>query len=112
MEKAHRIWVVAPIARAVGDKTAKDLLRDVFTETQLSMDGNYNSDTITFIASRCNDVSCLEVITALQLKDNPRLKKIHEETKRAEDERKLAQISAKSADNMIRSEYILMSSQR
>lgn len=33
------------------------------------MDGNYDAHTITFIASKCDDISCREVITALNLED-------------------------------------------
>jgi len=55
------IWILAPITRAVDDRTARDLMGDAF-KTQLLMDGSYDSGTITFIASKTDDVSCSEII--------------------------------------------------
>ncbi|KAG1863428.1 P-loop containing nucleoside triphosphate hydrolase protein [Suillus tomentosus] len=63
MKKCNCIWILAPITRAVDDKTARD--------------GNYDAHTITFIATKCDDISCSEVITTLDLKDDPALKKIN-----------------------------------
>jgi hypothetical protein len=36
-------------------------------------DLRYNSQCITFIASKCDDVSCKEIITALKLRKDPAL---------------------------------------
>ncbi|KAL5530325.1 hypothetical protein ACEPAF_6582 [Sanghuangporus sanghuang] len=72
MKKADCVWILAPITRAVDDKTAKDLLGDAF-KSQLMM-GN----TITFIATKCDDISCSEVIGSLSLEDDPVLEEIEE----------------------------------
>ncbi|KAJ7781316.1 hypothetical protein B0H16DRAFT_1671621 [Mycena metata] len=77
MKKANCVWVLAPIQRAVDEKTAKGLLGDAF-RTQLMMDGGYDDSTITFIATKCDDISCTEVITALDLHDEPELEEIEE----------------------------------
>ncbi|KAG8961273.1 hypothetical protein FRC03_005582 [Tulasnella sp. 419] len=47
MQQCHCIWILAPITRAVDDKVAKDLLGQAF-KTQLLMDGNYDTSTVTF----------------------------------------------------------------
>ncbi|KAI0320228.1 hypothetical protein OF83DRAFT_1215368 [Amylostereum chailletii] len=75
MKKCNCIWILAPITRAVDDKTAKDLLGDAF-KTQLM--SNYDDHTITFIASKCDDISCSEVIGVLGLDDDPTLEAIEE----------------------------------
>ncbi|TEB25954.1 hypothetical protein FA13DRAFT_1668374, partial [Coprinellus micaceus] len=72
MKEAHRIWIVAPITRAVDDGAAQKLLGDMF-KTQLLSDRRYNSQCITFIASKNDDVSCKEIITALKLRKDPAL---------------------------------------
>ncbi|KAJ2931653.1 hypothetical protein H1R20_g5445, partial [Candolleomyces eurysporus] len=77
MKKANCIWILAPITRAVDDKTARDLLGDAF-KMQLMMDGNYDDHCITFIASKCDDISCSEVISALDLYSDPVLEDIEE----------------------------------
>ncbi|KAI0069058.1 hypothetical protein BV25DRAFT_1817993 [Artomyces pyxidatus] len=76
MKKCNCIWILAPITRAVDDKTAKDLLGDAF-KTQL-MNGNYDAHIITFIATKCDDISCSEVIGALNLYEDPVLEEIEE----------------------------------
>ncbi|KAG8685886.1 hypothetical protein FRC08_012861 [Ceratobasidium sp. 394] len=79
MKKCDRIWIVAPITRAVDDKTAKDLLGEAF-RTQLMMgmlgDGNYDDRMISFIATKTDDVSCVEMIQSLGLYDDPELAEI------------------------------------
>ncbi|TFY80874.1 hypothetical protein EWM64_g3143, partial [Hericium alpestre] len=77
MKKCNCIWIMAPITRAVDDKTAKDLLGDAF-KTQLMMDGNYDAHVITFIATKCDDISCSEVIGGLGLADNVELEAIED----------------------------------
>ncbi|CAE6511703.1 unnamed protein product [Rhizoctonia solani] len=74
MKRCDCIWIAAPITRAVDDKTAKDLLGEAF-RTQL-MNGNYDASFITFIATKTDDLSCTEVIGALNLDDNPELVEI------------------------------------
>ncbi|KLO16323.1 hypothetical protein SCHPADRAFT_823334 [Schizopora paradoxa] len=76
MKKADCIWVLAPITRAVDDKTAKDLLGDAF-KSQV-MNGGFNDveGTITFIATKCDDISCSEAIGSLSLEDDPELEDI------------------------------------
>ncbi|KAH9844070.1 Dynamin family-domain-containing protein [Rhodofomes roseus] len=78
MKKCDCIWILAPITRAVDDKTARDLMGDAF-RMQLMMDGVYDDHAITFIASKCDDVSCSEVIQALSLEDEPELEAIEEQ---------------------------------
>ncbi|KAL5508154.1 hypothetical protein ACEPAH_5772 [Sanghuangporus vaninii] len=92
MKKADCVWILAPITRAVDDKTAKDLLGDAF-KSQLMMrksaqrdlcliyfdpDGGFADveSTITFIATKCDDISCSEVIGSLSLEDDPVLEEI------------------------------------
>ncbi|KAG1892548.1 hypothetical protein F4604DRAFT_1699937 [Suillus subluteus] len=74
MKKCDCVWILAPITRAVDDKTARDLLGEAF-KLQL-MNGNYDAHTITFIASKCDDISCSEVIPALGVEDDPELEEI------------------------------------
>ncbi|KDR83818.1 hypothetical protein GALMADRAFT_236220 [Galerina marginata CBS 339.88] len=73
MKKCNCIWILAPITRAVDDKTARDLLGDAF---KIQLMSNYDDHTITFIASKCDDISCSEVIRALRLEDDPELEDI------------------------------------
>lgn len=42
------------------------------------MDNNYDDHCITFIASKCDDISCSEVISALGLHGDPELEAIEE----------------------------------
>ncbi|KAI0721894.1 Dynamin family-domain-containing protein [Cerioporus squamosus] len=85
MKKCDCVWILAPITRAVDDKTARDLMGDAF-KMQLMMDGNYDANAITFIASKCDDISCSEVIRALNLDDDPELDAIEEEIDRCKTE--------------------------
>jgi hypothetical protein len=59
-------WIVAPINRAVDDKTAKKLLGDSF-KRQLQFDGGVTG--ITFICSKTDDISITEAISSLQLEE-------------------------------------------
>lgn len=77
MKKCDCIWVLAPIQRAVDNQSAKNLLGDAF-RMQLMMDGNYSSHIITFIASKCDDISCSEVKRALNLQDDDELIEIED----------------------------------
>ncbi|KAH8830804.1 hypothetical protein DL96DRAFT_1668499 [Flagelloscypha sp. PMI_526] len=84
MKKADCIWILAPITRAVDDKTARDLLGDAF-KTQLLMDGAYDDSTITFIATKCDDISPSEIIDQLDLEDEPELVDIEEKLENLKD---------------------------
>lgn len=66
MMTCHSTWVVAPIHRAVNDKSAKDLLGATF-KRQLYMDGGYQA--VSFICSKCDDISVTEAIRDLYLED-------------------------------------------
>ncbi|KAG7097036.1 hypothetical protein E1B28_004429 [Marasmius oreades] len=94
MKKCQCLWILAPITRAVDDKTARDLLGDAFKMqlmstslphstlkqfADLAFNGNYDDHAITFIASKTDDISCSEVINALNLEDDPELEVIEEE---------------------------------
>ncbi|KAI0663009.1 hypothetical protein C8Q70DRAFT_485063 [Cubamyces menziesii] len=72
VSKADRFFLVAPITRAVDDKMARDLRDEVF-KSQLQMNGKYHRDAITFIATKCDEISCKEVIKSLKLLRDPRL---------------------------------------
>lgn len=58
------LWVVAPITRAVDDKTAKTLLGDSF-KRQLKYDGTYSA--VSFICSKTDDISITEAAESLGL---------------------------------------------
>ncbi|KAG8926319.1 hypothetical protein FRC02_008968 [Tulasnella sp. 418] len=75
MQQCHCIWILAPITRAVDDKVAKDLLGQAF-KTQLLMDGNYDTSTVTFVATKTDDLSCKEIISALGLENDEELDEI------------------------------------
>ncbi|KAK0490958.1 hypothetical protein IW261DRAFT_1434849 [Armillaria novae-zelandiae] len=70
MKTCACIWILAPITRAVDDKTARDLLGDAF---KMQLMSDYDGHAITFIASKCDDISCSEVIRALHLEDDDNL---------------------------------------
>ena len=40
---------------------------------------SYDANAITFIATKCDDISCSEVIHALRLEDDPELEEIEAE---------------------------------
>lgn len=108
MKKCDCIWILAPITRAVDDKTARDLMGDAF-KMQLMMDGNYDDNAITFIATKCDDISCSEVIRALKLDDDPELEAIEDEIERCQDEMKEwkrkkeeAEINAKETEQTLK----------
>jgi cell division protein FtsB len=66
MKQCSGLWIVAPITRAVDDKTAKKLLGDQF-KRQLKYDGTYSS--VTFICSKTDDISITEAADSLGLDD-------------------------------------------
>ncbi|KAH9894234.1 hypothetical protein C8Q73DRAFT_790796 [Cubamyces lactineus] len=77
---------IAPITRAVDDKVARDLCGDVF-KSQLQMNGKYHPDAITFIATKCDDISCKEVIKGLKLAREPRYQQIESRLEAAKRDR-------------------------
>lgn len=64
MKACTGLWIVAPINRAVDDKTAKSLLGDSF-KRQLKYDGIYSA--VTFICSKTDDISVTEAAESLDL---------------------------------------------
>ncbi|OCT44484.1 tat pathway signal sequence [Cladophialophora carrionii] len=64
MKQCTGLWIVAPITRAVDDKSAKTLLGDTF-KRQLKMDGGF--DSVTFICSKTDDISITEAQDSLGL---------------------------------------------
>lgn len=64
MKACTGLWIVAPITRAVDDKTAKTLLGDTF-KRQLKYDGAYSA--VTFICSKTDDISVTEAVESLNL---------------------------------------------
>ncbi|KAK1957604.1 hypothetical protein LY78DRAFT_741803 [Colletotrichum sublineola] len=62
MKTCTGLWIVAPINRAVDDKTAKSLLGDSF-KRQLKYDGIYSA--VTFICSKTDDISVTEAAESL-----------------------------------------------
>ncbi|THH33781.1 hypothetical protein EUX98_g424 [Antrodiella citrinella] len=108
MKKCDCIWILAPITRAVDDKTARDLMGDAF-KMQLMMDGNYDDNAITFIATKCDDISCSEVLRALNLEEDPELEAIEDqldtckvETDDAKDRKANAEAAAKEIDKTLK----------
>lgn len=67
MKACTGIWIVAPINRAVDDKTAKSLLGDSF-KRQLKYDGIYSA--VTFICSKTDDISVTEAAESLNLESD------------------------------------------
>ncbi|EXF81114.1 hypothetical protein CFIO01_08210 [Colletotrichum fioriniae PJ7] len=66
VKECSRLWVVAPITRAVDDKTAKTLMGDNFKQ-QLKYDGAYSN--ITFICTKADDISLDEAAPSLRIVD-------------------------------------------
>ncbi|KAI1383566.1 uncharacterized protein F4822DRAFT_421029 [Hypoxylon trugodes] len=66
MKSCTGLWIVAPITRAVDDKTAKSLLGDSF-KRQLKYDGAYSA--VSFICSKTDDISITEAVDSLDLEE-------------------------------------------
>ncbi|KAI1302789.1 hypothetical protein F5Y03DRAFT_396306 [Xylaria venustula] len=64
MKACTGLWIVAPITRAVDDKTAKSLLGESF-KRQLKYDGTYSA--VSFICSKTDDISNMEAALSLGL---------------------------------------------
>ncbi|KIK65342.1 hypothetical protein GYMLUDRAFT_70455 [Collybiopsis luxurians FD-317 M1] len=99
MKRAQCIWVLAPITRAVDDKTARDLLGDAF---RMQLMSDYDDHAITFIASKTDDISCTEVISALHLEDDSELEAIQEELDKLNDERADWTRKRKQSDKLVK----------
>ncbi|EMD41072.1 hypothetical protein CERSUDRAFT_63001 [Gelatoporia subvermispora B] len=83
MKKCDCVWILAPITRAVDDKTARDLMGDAF---KMQLMSSYDANAITFIATKCDDISCSEVINALNLYDDPDLMEVEEKIQEAKEQ--------------------------
>ncbi|KAF8589963.1 hypothetical protein K439DRAFT_1628171 [Ramaria rubella] len=101
MKKCDCIWVLAPITRAVDDRTAKDLLGDAF-KIQLKMDGNYDDSAITFIATKADDISCSEVIRALKLEDDEDIEAVEEKIAIIKEDQKRWKSDKAAADRAVK----------
>jgi hypothetical protein len=66
LKQCTGLWIVAPIGRAVDDKSAKTLLGESF-KRQLKYDGIYSR--VTFICSKTDDISITEAADSLGLED-------------------------------------------
>ena len=77
LKQCTGLWIVAPITRAVDDKSAKTLLGDSFRR-QLKMDGGYSS--VTFICTKTDDISLTEAHESLSLEEEfqPLYRRHHE----------------------------------
>ena len=83
IEQTNGLWVVAPITRAVDDKTAQNLLGHEFRR-QLQLDGTYSN--ITFVCSKTDDISVTEALKVMPKEE--RAYKISEQRHRLESELK------------------------
>lgn len=63
IEACNSIWIVAPITRAVDDKTAHKLMSQSF-KLQLKFDCKY--DYVTFVCSKTDDISISEAIKSFK----------------------------------------------
>ncbi|CAK5275569.1 unnamed protein product [Mycena citricolor] len=59
------------------------ILSSIQTNVSCPVDGGYDDHTITFIATKCDDISCSEIINNLQLDGDPELEEIEERLERA-----------------------------
>ena len=59
LQNCNKIWIVAPIKRAVDDGTAKELLGEQF-KRRLLMDGNYGN--VCFICTQTDDCESTEIM--------------------------------------------------
>ncbi|KAK7441953.1 hypothetical protein CaCOL14_009780 [Colletotrichum acutatum] len=104
VKECSRLWVVAPITRAVDDKTAKTLMGDNFKQ-QLKYDGAYNN--ITFICTKADDISLDEAAPSLGIvdliaKEQERKIEMESEIERKTDELKSLEPQKASAQEKYR----------
>ncbi|KAK9788621.1 hypothetical protein SCARD494_09638 [Seiridium cardinale] len=64
LEKCNSIWVVAPIVRAVDNKTAQNLLGESF-KMQMKLDGRFSN--ISFICSQTDNIMVNDAVDSLGL---------------------------------------------
>ncbi|TLS29371.1 hypothetical protein PpBr36_00947 [Pyricularia pennisetigena] len=64
MKECSGLWIVAPITRAIDDKSAKTLLGNAFKQ-QLKFDGLFGQ--VTFICSKTDDISVSEAVKSLRM---------------------------------------------
>lgn len=69
------------------------------------MDGNYDDHCITFIASKCDDISCSEVIGALGLYGDPELEAIEDRIDEYQEQIKEKKKLKTEADKVIKSAF-------
>ncbi|KAK3357103.1 hypothetical protein B0T25DRAFT_589476 [Lasiosphaeria hispida] len=62
IQQCAGLWIVAPVTRAVDDKSAQNLLGDAF-KRQLLLDGTHSS--VTFICSKTDDLSTTESLRVM-----------------------------------------------
>ncbi|KAK1224423.1 hypothetical protein PQX77_012719 [Marasmius sp. AFHP31] len=97
MKNARYIWVVAPITRAVDDKIARDLFGEAFKLQLTSMFASvvvslvyssspltpllsgYDDRTVTFIATKTDDVDPTEIVRQLGLDDTSEMKQLDQQ---------------------------------
>ncbi|THU84416.1 hypothetical protein K435DRAFT_870269 [Dendrothele bispora CBS 962.96] len=109
LKKAGHIFVVAPIQRAVSSQLGKELLGRSF-KTQLAcmslfaliwaglilslslVDGSYNGHSMTFIATKSDDIQPIELMREIKgLNDSPIQKDVKELEKRCNESKKILQ---------------------
>ena len=78
---------------------------DIVANTTLAVDGNYDDHCITFIASKCDDISCSEVIGALGLHNDPELEPIEDRIDELSDQIKEKKKLKTEADKLLKSAY-------
>ncbi|KAL0949749.1 hypothetical protein HGRIS_009787 [Hohenbuehelia grisea] len=102
-KKCDRIWVVSRISRAKDDKSAKgesdqlhdndhilNLLLDILGQAlslgqilsyarSIVVDGNYDNGSITFVASRCEEITCSDAIRSFHLEGEPELEQLEQQ---------------------------------
>lgn len=71
MKQCNAIWVVAPITRAVDDKSAQSLMSTTF-QRQVQFDGEYGN--LTMICSKADDISVTEMTRNIQADEHYRRK--------------------------------------
>ncbi|KAL6302427.1 hypothetical protein BKA93DRAFT_737025 [Sparassis latifolia] len=93
MKKCNCVWILAPITRAVDDKTARDLMGNAFKAQLMS---SYDASAISFIATKCDDISCSEIISSLNLDDDAELLEIERQISQCKED--AAEWTDKKAD--------------
>lgn len=67
---------------------------------------SYDATAITFIASKCDDISCSEVIRSLQLEDDPELEEIEDRIEQYTDDTKEWKQKKSAVDKKIKGKYL------